>query len=53
MSCALLPMPLGVVMIRTFFSPPRMGLVTDGSRARQVASGLSKKANSVNNTLAL
>ena len=44
--------PLGVVMRRTFFSPPRSGLVMEGSTARQVASGFSKKANSVRSRLA-
>src|SRR5271157_1491574 len=52
-SWALLPMPLGVVMRRTFFTPPRSGFVTAGTMARQVCSGFSKKANSVKSTLAL
>src|ERR1700722_5196629 len=46
-------MPLGVVMRRTFLTPPLFALVMLGRIARQVASGCSKKANSVNNTFAL
>jgi hypothetical protein len=34
-------------MARTFFAPPRSGLVMDGSTARHVAFGSSKKPNSV------
>ncbi len=46
-------LPLGVVMRRTFFSPPRRGLVMEGRTARHVASGSSKNANSVRTRLAL
>jgi hypothetical protein len=46
-------MPFGVVMMRSFLTPPRRELATLAASARQVASGFSKNANSVNNTLAL
>ena len=46
-------LPLGVVISRTFFSPPRRGLVMEGNTALQVASGSSKNANSVKTRLAL